>query len=472
MAEPKGRIVVIDDDEGNRRGIEMALRKDGYSVVSFPSGPRGIEYLKGSGTDLLVTDLRMPGMDGLEVLKLAKSMDPGLAVLVITGFGSVESAVDAMKHGADDYLQKPVNLVELRKRVAAAVEKRRLAQEVRQLRERLEEKFSFGTIVGASKAMQQVLHQLALVAPTRSSVLIVGESGTGKELIANALHQNSPRKESRFLPINCAAIPSDILESELFGHERGAFTGAVQRKQGKFELADRGTLFLDEIGELPLHLQAKLLRVLEDRSFKRVGGTETITVDVRIIAATNSDLAAKVAAGAFRSDLYYRLKVVTILVPPLRERREDIPLLTHRFFEMFKKENDRPFLELSPEVLEALNQARWEGNVRELRNLLESLVVLADSSTRVITLEHLPETFRYSQALPAASSVAPAGGARGMEDIEKEAILRTLQQTGGNRTRAAEILGIGLRTLQRKLRDYEQSQGEPQGTDEDRAQGD
>jgi transcriptional regulator with PAS, ATPase and Fis domain len=306
--------------------------------------------------------------------------------------------------------------------------------------------------------MQQVLHQLALVAPTRSSVLIVGESGTGKELIANALHQNSPRKEFRFLPINCAAIPSEILESELFGHERGAFTGAVQRRQGKFELADRGTLFLDEIGEMPMALQAKLLRVLEDRSFMRVGGAETITVDVRIIAATNSDLEAKVASGAFRSDLYYRLKVVTIRVPPLRERREDIPLLAHRFFEMFKSENDRPLLTLSPAVVEVLTRARWEGNVRELRNLIESLVVLADASARELTLENLPETYRTPPSPAAAAPATPATSASRMEDIEKEAILRTLRQTGGNRTRAAEILGIGLRTLQRKLREYEQVQ--------------
>src|SRR5437867_9330184 len=405
MVETKGHIVVIDDDEGNRRGIEMALRKDGYSVVAFPTGPQAIDYLKGSGCDLLVTDLRMPGMNGLDVLRQARSIDSQIAVLVITGFGSVESAVDAMKQGADDYLQKPVNLVELRKRVAAAVEKRRLALEVVQLRERLEEKFSFGTIIGASKAMQQVLHQLALVAPTRSSVLIVGESGTGKELIANALHQNSPRKESRFLPINCAAIPSDILESELFGHERGAFTGAVQRKQGKFELADRGTLFLDEVGELPLPLQAKLLRVLEDRSFMRVGGTETISVDVRIITATNSDLEARVAAGTFRGDLYYRLKVVTISVPPLRERHEDIPLLAHRFFETFKAENHRPDLTLAPEVLEALKRSRWEGNVRELRNLLESLVVLAPPGTRDIGLKDLPETYRARLPLPSAAAL-------------------------------------------------------------------
>jgi DNA-binding NtrC family response regulator len=454
----KGQILVIDDDDGNRRGIEMALRKDGYAVSAFASGEEGLEHLGSQGADLLVTDLRMPGMDGLEVLQAARGIDPGIAVLVITGFGSVESAVDAMKQGADDYLQKPVNLVELRKRVAAAVEKRRLAQEVARLRERLEEKFSFGTIIGASPGMQQVLHQLSLVAPTRSSVLIVGESGTGKELIANALHQNSPRKEGRFLPINCAAIPADILESELFGHERGAFTGAVQRKAGKFELADRGTLFLDEISELPMALQAKLLRVLEERSFMRVGGTETIHVDVRIIAATNADLEARVAAGTFRGDLYYRLKVVTIVIPPLRDRVEDIPLLAHRFFGQFKDENARPGLVLAPEVIEALKTARWEGNVRELRNLLESLVVLADPAATVIGLDALPENYRAPQ--PAAAPVAAGGGARRMEDIEKEAILRTLKETGGNKTRAAEILGIGLRTLQRKLRDYGQSGGE------------
>jgi transcriptional regulator with GAF, ATPase, and Fis domain len=315
-------------------------------------------------------------------------------------------------------------------------------------------------MIGRSPAMQQVLHQLSLVAPTRSSVLIVGESGTGKELIANALHQNSPRREQRFLPINCAAIPSEILESELFGHERGAFTGALQRKAGKFELADRGTLFLDEIGEMPLQLQAKLLRVLEERSFMRVGGTETVHVDVRIIAATNSDLEARVAAGTFRGDLYYRLKVVTIAVPPLRDRRDDIPILAHRFFETFKEENHRPELSLSPETVDILCAARWDGNVRELRNLMESLVVLAEAGTTAIGPDQLPDPYRAAAAgAPARGEAgrgeaAVPGAARRMDEIEKEAILRALQETGGNKTRAAEILGIGLRTLQRKLREY------------------
>jgi transcriptional regulator with PAS, ATPase and Fis domain len=310
--------------------------------------------------------------------------------------------------------------------------------------------------------MQQILHQLQLVAPTRSSVLIVGESGTGKELIANALHQHSPRKEARFVAVNCAAIPPDILESEMFGHERGAFTGAVQRKMGTFELADRGTLFLDEISELPLALQAKLLRVLEERSFMRVGGTEMIHVDVRILAATNADLEARVAAGSFRSDLYYRLKVVTISIPPLRERPEDIPLLAHRFFAMFKDENGRPDLALDDEALAALRQVRWDGNVRELRNLMESLVVLAPPGAVHVTVADLPEAYREAgggrSAAPSPAGAAPGapGPSRTMDEIEREAILRALDETGGNRTRAAELLGIGLRTLQRKLKEYGQ----------------
>jgi DNA-binding NtrC family response regulator len=460
MTEGRGDIIVVDDDDGNRRSTEMALRKDGYRVAAFGSGPEGLEHLRAHGADLLVTDMRMPDMNGLEVLRAAHAIDPALAVLVITGFGSVQSAVDAMKQGADDYLQKPVNLVELRKRVAAAVEKRRLAQEVVRLKERLEEKFSFGKIVGASPAMQQILHQLSLVAPTRSSVLIVGESGTGKELVANALHQHSPRKEARFVAVNCAAIPPDILESEMFGHERGAFTGAVQRKPGTFELADRGTLFLDEIGDMPMALQSKLLRVLEERSFMRVGGTETIRVDVRILAATNSDLEARVASGAFRSDLYYRLKVVTILIPPLRERPEDVPILLHRFFSTFKDENTRPELVLDPETVEILKRARWDGNVRELRNLMESVVVLAPPGTTRIRPEDLPESYRAEAAAAArprpAIPASAVGTPRTMDAIEKEAILRALEETGGNRTRAAEILGIGLRTLQRKLKEYGQ----------------
>ncbi len=299
--------------------------------------------------------------------------------------------------------------------------------------------------------MEALVRQMDLVAPTRANVLIVGESGTGKEVVANALHESSPRRERRFLPINCAAIPAEILESELFGHERGAFTGATGRKVGKFELADGGTLFLDEIGELPLDMQAKLLRVIEQREFMRVGGTETIHVDIRLIAATNQDLGAAVEAGRFRSDLYYRLKVVTLSIPPLRERREDIPLLANHFLREFAAENGRPGLRFSPEAMRALVQARFEGNVRELKNLVESLVVLTPQDE--IRLEDLAPEYTRADGRGSDGPGAASEGLR-MDEIERRAILSALEKTGGNRTQAAELLGIGLRTLQRKLKEY------------------
>ncbi|MCI0409555.1 MAG: sigma-54 dependent transcriptional regulator, partial [Acidobacteria bacterium] len=321
-----GRILLVEDHAPSREIMKKALEKVGHTVVDVGSGREAVEQLSGGlEADVVVTDLMMPGMDGMELLKAVKAMDSTLGVILVTGHGTVESAVEAMKGGADDYVQKPVNTVELRRRVEVAIQRRSLMREVAELRVRLDEKYRFGNILGKSKAMQQLFEQLQLVAPTRSSVLITGESGTGKELIANAIHQNSPRHNERFLPVNCAAIPADILESEMFGHEKGSFTGAIGRKIGKFELADRGTLFLDEVGEIPPDIQVKLLRVLEELTFMRVGGGETIRVDVRILAATNASLEQRVSEGKFRSDLYYRLKVVTLHIPPLRERREDIP---------------------------------------------------------------------------------------------------------------------------------------------------
>jgi DNA-binding NtrC family response regulator len=451
-----GRILLVEDHAPSREIMKKALEKVGHAVSDVSSGREAVEQLRGGlEADVLVSDLMMPGMSGLELLKAVKEMDPSLGVILVTGHGTVESAVEAMKAGADDYVQKPVNTVELRRRVEAAIQRRSLLREVAELRGRLEERYRFGNILGKSKAIQQLFDQLQLVAPTRSSVLITGESGTGKELIANAIHQNSPRRNERFLPVNCAAIPAEILESEMFGHEKGSFTGAIGRKIGKFELADRGTLFLDEVGEIAPDIQVKLLRVLEDRSFMRVGGSETIRVDVRSLAATNASLEQRVAEGKFRSDLYYRLKVVTLHIPPLRERPEDIPLLVGHFLAQFKKENAREHLELSPAALRCLTMARWDGNVRELRNLLESLVVMATRS--VIDVWDLPEPYRKGASQEAEAAASPAERARSMEEIEKEAILRTLKETDGNRTRAAEILGIGLRTLQRKLKDY----GEP-----------
>jgi len=454
-------VVVIEDETANRESYERALSKIGYRVAAFAQAEPALAHLRAHrDVVLVITDLMMPGTDGFGVLAAAREIDEDVGILMITGHGSVESAVDAMKRGADDYLTKPVDLFELRKRASAIVEKHQLSRRVVELESRLGEKF--GKLISHSKPMEALFRQMEMVAPTRSNVLIVGESGTGKELVANALHDNSPRKEARFLPINCAAIPSEILESELFGHERGSFTGATGRKIGKFELADKGTLFLDEIGELPVEMQVKLLRVLETREFMRVGGTDTIKVDIRLIAATNADLEIAVERGAFRNDLYYRLKVVTLRIPPLRERREDIPLLANHFLATFGKENDREGMKFSPDAMRALVNARWEGNVRELRNLIESLVVLTPSTE--IRVADLPEELRRFQNgdyVPdadegAALSTTAAGGLAGltMDEIERRAILDALDRTGGNRTQAAEMLGIGLRTLQRKLKEY------------------
>jgi DNA-binding NtrC family response regulator len=452
--ETSVRILLVEDEEANRRSLQRALEKIGYTVQAFAEAAPALEHLRHNPDVILViTDLMLPGVDGLSVLVQAREINPDVGVLMVTGHGTVESAVDAMKRGADDYLTKPVDLFELRKRASAIVEKRLLTRRVVELESRLGEKF--GNLIGRSKAMEALFRQMELVAPTRSNVLIVGESGTGKELVANAIHDNSPKKRARFLPINCAAIPAEILESELFGHERGSFTGATSRKVGKFELADGGTLFLDEIGELPLEMQVKLLRVLEQREFMRVGGSETIRVDIRLIAATNSDLEAAVEAGRFRSDLYYRLKVVTLVIPPLREREGDIPLLANHFVRQFGRENGREAMRFSAEAMRSLVAARWEGNVRELRNLVESLVVLAPHDE--VRLEDLPDEYRRLGAegpepTPAAEETVAVGLT--MDEIERRAILRALEQTGGNRTQAAEMLGIGLRTLQRKLKEY------------------
>ncbi len=454
-------VVVIEDEPANRESYERALSKVGYRVAAFAEAEPALRHLRASrDVVLVITDLVMPGTDGFGVLATAREIDPDIGLLMITGHGSVESAVDAMKRGADDYLTKPVDLFELRKRASAIIEKKLLSRRVVELESRLGEKF--GKLISRSKPMEALFRQMEMVAPTRSNVLIVGDSGTGKELVANALHENSPRKDARFLPINCAAIPSEILESELFGHERGSFTGATGRKIGKFELADKGTLFLDEIGELPLEMQVKLLRVLETREFMRVGGTETIKVDIRLVAATNADLEAAVERGAFRNDLYYRLKVVTLRIPSLRERREDIPLLANHFLTMFAKENDRDGMKFAPDAMRAIVNARWEGNVRELRNVVESLVVLTPSTE--IRVADLPEELRAlssGEFTPAASEPAGApplavgpGSSLTMDEIERRAILDALVRTGGNRTQAAELLGIGLRTLQRKLKEY------------------
>jgi DNA-binding NtrC family response regulator len=446
---------VIDDETGSRESMAIAIERAGLAVRTFDEAKKALEYLdENDGARLAVCDLRMPGMDGIAFLNEVRERKLDLGVILVTGYGSIESAVEAMRVGADDYLTKPVDLYELRKRVMNLIEKEQLKEEVTSLREQLDKRYGFESIIGKSVPMERLFEQMKMVAPTRSSVLIIGDSGTGKELVANALHRASPRRNERFLAINCGAIPPDILESELFGHERGSFTGAVTRKIGKFELAHKGTLFLDEISELYPELQVKLLRVLEERQIMRVGASDLIDVDFRLIAATNRDLEKEVAEGRFREDLYYRLKVVTLRIPPLRERPSDIPGLADHFLSLFYQEHGKSPRRLSAEVLELLSRYPWPGNVRELRNVMESVVVFHQGEE--IAVADLPVEVRDSSTLSTTGAPVQSvvGEPRTMEEIERQAILETLHRTGGHRAKAADLLGIGLRTLQRKLKEY------------------
>jgi two-component system response regulator AtoC len=455
--QDKPLVLVIDDETGSRESMAIAIEKAGFAVRTFDDARKALEFLEeNEGVRLAVCDLRMPGMDGVAFLKEVRERKYEIGLILVTAYGTIESAVEAMRVGADDYLTKPVDLYELRQRVMNLTEKQELKEEVSTLRQMLDKRYGFESIIGRSAPMDRLFEQMKLVAPTRSSVLIIGESGTGKELVSNALHRASPRRNERFLAINCGAIPSDILESELFGHERGAFTGAVSRKIGKFELAHRGTLFLDEISELYPELQVKLLRVLEERQVMRVGGSELIDVDFRLIAATNRDLEREVAEGRFREDLYYRLKVVTLRIPPLRERPGDVQQLADHFLGALCQEHGKPVKRLSPETIDLLVRYPWPGNVRELRNVMESVVVFHQGDE--VQPGDLPMEVRESTALSAigapVQAAAGAGEPRTMADIERQAILETLSRTGGHRARAADLLGIGLRTLQRKLKEY------------------
>jgi two-component system response regulator AtoC len=447
-------IYLVDDDDGSREAMSRTLERVGYDVRAFAEAGDALERLRaGDEADAVVSDVRMPGMDGYELLRQVRAEWPNLPFLLVTAFGDVEDAVAALQEGADDYLTKPVKVQELRQRVQLHLERRALTTENRRLRERLDKSFGFEGIIGHSPAMEKVLERLRVVAPTRSTVLIVGESGTGKELVANALHQRSDRRQGPFIAVNCGAIPGEILESELFGHEKGAFTGAHQRRIGLIESASSGTLFLDEISELSPDLQVKLLRVLEERVVTRVGGTRHLPVDFRLVAATNRDLEEWVRDGRFRQDLYYRLKVVILSLPPLRHRLEDIPLFVQHFLNIFNDELGRQVSGVHPSVLVTLKRHSWPGNVRELRNLVETLVLFAEGDE--ITLEDLPAEYRRPEASTPTSVVSgDLWQPRPIADIEREAILRTLDFTDGHRAKAASLLGIGLRTLQRKLKEY------------------
>lgn len=454
-----GQVIIVEDEGESRKAMSLALRKKGYHVEDFDHGADAIDYLQrhADDVDLVITDLRMPGVDGIQVLRAAKDANSELSVILVTAFGSVDTAVEAMKLGADDYLTKPVDLFEFRARVSKLIQNASLNREVVMLQTRLDKKFGFDHIVGHSAAMEKLFDRVRAVAATNTNVLITGESGTGKELIANAIHQHSQKRTQRFLPINCAAIPSDILESELFGHERGAFTGAISRKIGKFETASQGTIFLDEIGDMSLDLQVKLLRVLENREFMRVGGSDLIRLNSRFLFATNKNLEEAVEKGEFREDLYYRINVVSLNIPPLRERRDDIPLLANHYLEQFRNMNQRDVKAISPEVMSAFLAYAWPGNVRELKNVIENMVIFANGDT--LTPDLLPASLSKKPDLGRHLQF-PVGVT--MEELEREAIYQALEHTGQNKTRAAEALGIGLRTLQRKLKDYESQKEESQ----------
>ncbi|HYC78259.1 MAG TPA: sigma-54 dependent transcriptional regulator [Planctomycetota bacterium] len=447
---PRGRILVADDESNARSALAELLREEGYGVETAADGFKALGKFDDFSPDLVLTDLRMPGLDGIELLRAVRKRDPEVAVVVMTAHGAVDTAVAAMREGAADYLSKPLNFDELTLVVERALERRRLRAEAGQLRERLSEKQRLHNIIGSSPAMQKVYDTVRQVAPSRASVLITGESGVGKELVAAAIVEHSTRSSKPFVKLHCAALAETLLESELFGHERGAFTGAVARRDGRFQQADGGTLFLDEIGELTAATQVKLLRFLQEHEFQRVGGNDTIKVDVRIIAATNNDLQALVKEGKFREDLFYRLNVVHIEVPPLRRRSSDIPLLAMHFLRKFAAENGRDVRGFSDEALDRLVRHAWPGNVRELEHAVERAVVVARGS--MVEASELPGTLTPDASPDDGRPKVPGAT---LAELEKHAILRTLEHCGGSTSKAAGILKISTRKIQYRLREYQ-----------------
>ena len=447
MADPF-RILVVDDEPAQRELVGGFLSKQGFDVVEAAGGGEAVARFKREPFDLVLTDQRMPDLSGLEVLEAVRSASPETAVVIMTAYGTIETAVSAIKAGAADYLTKPLNLDELLHRVHRVRERHHLVRENRELREALTERHRVEGIVGDSGQMQEVLSLVRRVAPSDATVLIRGESGTGKELIARALHYASPRAAGPLVKVNCAALAESLLEAELFGHEKGAFTGAIASRKGRFELADGGSIFLDEIGDLPPHLQVKLLRVLQEREFERVGSSRPVKVDVRLLAATHRNLEALVREGRFRDDLYYRINVVTIMLPPLRERREDLPPLIDHFLRTFAEKNGKTVRGITREAREALLRYDYPGNIRELENLMERAVVLTRDD--VIGMEDLPLTLEA----PAPESGEGAGLIAAVEGLERRMIREALAKAEGTQTRAAELLGISERVLRYKLRKY------------------
>ena len=447
----KAKILVVDDDASHRTMLNAVLSAEGYQVQEADDGDTACLAMEKILFDLVIMDLRMKRMHGDSAQKKMFEISPGTPVIIMTAYGSVRSAVKALKAGAHDYITKPIDVDELKILVVKTLHHRKLEEENINLKERLGARFDFGDIIGRSPSMRELFETLSLVAPSEATVLIQGESGTGKELVANAIHHNSPRRECAFVKVNCAALPETLLENELFGHEKGAFTGAAGPKKGRFQLADRGTLFLDEIAEMAPATQAKILRVLQEREFEPVGGTRTVQVDTRILSATNRNLEDEIAAGRFREDLYYRLNVVMIKVPPLRNRSADIPLLADYFLKRYAEKNHRSLKGFHPRAMDLLLRHAWPGNVRELENVIERAVIMARGD--MVGPEHFPITLQnHDSEEPAREPVLASG--RSLKEVEKEMILKTLADMGGNRTRTAEMLGISRRTLQLKLKEY------------------
>lgn len=458
MSVGESHILVVDDEEANLSVLQRVLEKEGYKVSTAGNGPDGLEALRAAQPALLLTDLKMPGMDGLELLRASRAVAPTTEVILMTAFGTVEVAVAAMKEGAYDFITKPLKRHDIVRAVGKGIEKALLVSENRRLREQIAAGSSagpLGDVIGRAQPFRAVMDVVDQVAPSEATVLISGESGTGKESLARAIHKLSSRSDAPLITVNCAAIPENLIESELFGYEKGAFTGAADRKPGRFELAQGGTLFLDEVGEMSQSVQVKLLRVLQEGEFERVGGTRTLKLDVRIVAATNRDLERAVAQRSFREDLYYRLNVIPLKLPPLRERRDDIPLLAAHFVSRYSTRNGKPIKGITDEALQALAAYRWPGNIRELENSMERAVVLCRSDQ--LGVEDLPQHMQ-PEGLGGPRQIVFAIGTP-LRDLEHTAIRETLRYTGGDKKLAARLLGIASRTIYRRLED-EREDGE------------
>ena len=451
----KPRILLVDDDTNTANGLKKILLKDGYDTRCAYSGKEALNLIESERFDIVITDMKLPDINGFAIIEKVKKKDVDVPVVMITAFSSLQTAIDAMKKGADDYLTKPVNIDELELILKKIWEKQLLILQNRELKQKLHDKYDFSGLIGNTPEMQLVFKTITDIAPTAATVLIYGETGTGKELVANAIHYNSDRKNKSFIALHCASLSEGVLESELFGHEKGAFTGAMSQRRGRFELADGGSLFLDEVGEMNTHVQIKLLRVLETGRFERVGGEKTLESDVRIIAATNKDLEKEIKEGRFREDLYYRLNVINLRLPSLRERREDIGLLMDRFLLKYATRNKKDIKGFSPQSVKMFSNYDWPGNVRELENAVERAVVM--SKSELIEPDNLPSSINQStRKLRKDTFRIPSGTT--MKEIEKRIILETLQTTNGSKSKAAKILGISTRKIEYKIKEWSQEE--------------